>query len=382
MKSLTSIPFYLWKNTCRRWLEHPISPLSKILVPVLLGLLSIIVLSTFSVVERDLRQRLAESPAFTVVVEEFVTPDTAPTRLSRNLEEEMMWFERYGEKAFHCIRRPLMSAEWRGRSRVPVFVWRSEGLEYDANGELVQVPEPVFWDSNPARHGQLERFQLRRMNITARAVPVPEWIRRDLGVRQALAVPVQVVTTQMTKGFHNLMVLRLSSTAEVERAVMEMEGYYRAEGRQVQITSALELLENLERIYSIQRVVRGLIVFGCGAILAMILGSMAWLEYRQDAYLLALLRSFGSPTYSLLLHMLWENLLLVLIGMGLVWIGWPLLYDYAAERMQAVGLGITARPEITLGDQSTMVLAALLGCLLAMIPVGFGLRRKPGLILQ
>ena len=37
MKSWTLIPFYLWKNTFRRWFEYPVSPVSKMLIPALLG---------------------------------------------------------------------------------------------------------------------------------------------------------------------------------------------------------------------------------------------------------------------------------------------------------------------------------------------------------
>lgn len=382
MNSSTSIPFYLWKNTCRRWLEHPVSPLSKTLVPVLLGLLSIIVLSSFAVVESDLRKRLAESPAYTVVVEEFVTPSDAPTRLQLSLEEEFMWRDRYGAQSFHAIRRPLLTGKWQGRQRIPVFVWSSEETRHDEQGLPVQVADPVFWDTNKARAGQLESVTVNQMVIAARAEPMPEWLRRDLRVNQALAVPVEMFITQLTNGFHNLMVLRLNSTGEVEQTVTELNAFYRAEGRNVMITSAIELLQNLERISSIQAVVRSLIVLGCGAILALILGSMAWLEYRQDAYLLALLKSFGCPTLTLLLHMLWENLLLVLLGLAIVWIGWPILYAGASGQMQEAGLTVIERPAISWGDHATILLSALLGCLLAMVPVAIGLRRKPGLILQ
>ena len=382
MKSSTSIPFYLWKNTCRRWLEHPISPVSKILVPVLLGFLSIIVLSMFTVVERDLRQRLAESPAYMVMVEELVAAENAPTRLRRNLEEEVMWRDRYQDHDINSIRRLLMSAEWRGRQRVQVFVWNDPNDQFDENGRLIQVPDAVFWDSNPARQGQLERFLLKRTRLSAHAEPVPEWVQRDLRVQQALAVPVQMATAYLTRGFQNMMVLRFDSTAQVEDAVKELEAYYRAERRRVKITSALELLSDLERISSIQKVVRSLIVLGCGAILALILGSVAWLEYRQDAYLIALLRSFGSPAFVLLLHMLWENLLLVMIGLAIAWTSWPVFYSLASKQMQAVGLKITERPEISWGDHTTLLLAALLGCLLAMVPIAFGLRKPPGLTLQ
>lgn len=382
MKLWTSIPSYLWRNTCRRWLEHPISPLSKILVPALLSFLAIIVLSMFAVVESDLKRRLADSPAFTVVVEEFVTPDLAPTILQRTLEEELMWQEHYGGKTFHCIRRPLMSAEWRGRQRVPVYARLAESAEFSKDGELVQVPKVVFWDSNLARVGQRELVKLKRMQLAAEAVPMPEWMHRDLGIRQALAVPIQIAIPHLRKGFHNIMVLRLESQQEVEDAIKEMEGYYWAEGRQINATSALELLRGLERISTIQQVVRSLIVLGCGAILALILGSVAWLEYRQDAYLLALLKSFGTPSRSLLVHMLLENLLLVMTGLLIAWLTWPALYELAATQLEAVGLAFTERPSISIGDYATIVLSALCGCLMAMVPIGVGLRKPPGLTLQ
>ena len=64
MKFWTLIPFYLWKNTCRRWLEYPVSPVSKMLIPALLGFLAVIVLTLFGEIERELRLQLEKASVY------------------------------------------------------------------------------------------------------------------------------------------------------------------------------------------------------------------------------------------------------------------------------------------------------------------------------
>ena len=122
MKFWTSIPFYLWKNTFKRWLEYPVSPLSKILLPALLGVLAIIVLTLFQEVERELRDQLKKHSAYKVVVEEVVTGGSVPTILRRSYEEEVMWKDRYGA-ALRQLRRPLISASWDRTVNLPILTY-------------------------------------------------------------------------------------------------------------------------------------------------------------------------------------------------------------------------------------------------------------------
>ena len=125
-----------------------------------------------------------------------------------------------------------------------------------------------------------------------------------------------------------------------------------------------------------------MIVLGCGIILAMTLGSIAMARYRQDSYLLALLKSFGTPSIILLFHMFLENLLLVFAGIALVIAVWPQLYGMAGSKLASIGLNATSMPSIPSTDIAIIALSGFVGVVFAMVPVAIGLRKPAGLILQ
>lgn len=380
MKSWTLIPFYLWKNTCRRWFEHPVSPLSKVLIPALLGLLAVIVLALFGQIERELRLQLEKASVYAVYVNEFVSGENAPTLLRKSYEDELMWQERYGREAVRQLRQPLASAVWNQNQVVPVYGYTST---VDVGGGEAVPDPPVAWLLTEAAGAkQWEEIAIAGKHTLTRTATAPSWLRRGLSVSESVLAPIEMVEPLLNKGFINHTLADFSTIGEVRQFVTEVSAYHRADKRQIKITSALEILRNLERITGIQRVVRTLIVLGCGVILALVLGSIAWLEYRQDAYLLALLRSFGTPSFLLLAHMFLENLLLVFAGIGLARLLWVPLFDVSASKLHEIGLEAAGAPPLPASDVAIIFLAGGVGVLLAMIPVAFGLRRPAGLILQ
>jgi hypothetical protein len=352
------------------------------LIPALLGLLAVIVLTLFGEIERELRHQLEKASVYSVYVSEFVAAENAPTILRKSYEDELMWTSRYGEGVFRQLRQPLASAVWDRSISVPVYAYASpvEGLDA-GTGEM---DFPVTWlvTEPGARRRPWEEVSITDKRTLAKTADVPPWIRKGLSVSSALMAPVAMVEPILNQGFINHMLVDLRTVDEVQRFVTEAGAYYRADKRQIKIVSALEILKNLKRITDIQRIVRTLIVMGCGVILALTLGSIAWLEYRQDSYLLALLKSFGTPSFLLLLHMFMENLLLVLAGITLARLAWNPLYEMAAPRMQLIGLNTAGVPVLPAADLAIIVLAGVVGVVLAMIPVALGLRRPPGLILQ
>lgn len=382
MKSWTSIPFYLWKNTCRRWLEYPVSPCSKILIPSLLGVLAVIVLTLFSEIERELRDQLARNSAFTVYVSEFVAGDHAATILRRGDDEEVMWTRRNGADTIKQVRQPLVSAVWNHTQSIPLLAFSNASTDFVDVGGFDSPPAVWLLTNDVACHGQMEEISLSGKRTLAKGRAMPAWIGRELSMETAVAAPEEMMELFLRKGFINHTTASFKSIQDVERFVNDVSSYYRAEKRQVKIVSALGILKNLERITGVQRIVRTLIVMGCGIILSLTLGSIAWLEYRQDVYLLALLKSFGTSTVVLLIHMFLENLLLVLVGILVICLAWPPLYALAAPHLQAIGLHAAVMPTIPPGDVAIIVLACLAGVILAMVPVAVGLRKPAGLILQ
>lgn len=382
MKSWTSIVSYLWKNTCKRWLEYPVSPISKLLIPALLGILAIAVLSMFATIERELRDQLASSSAYTVMLDEFVSGDKAPTTLQRTYEEEILWGGAYPAGAVHYVRQPLMQAYWGSSKQIPVFAFREMPQVNGVPVDVTEPPAPLLLTTDSLRYGGLERIELQQAKLMVRVAPVPRWMQKGMSLEAAVAIPVEMAHGYLQRGFMVRMLADLGSMEKVSEFVTRTQAYYKAEQRRVQVHSALEVLENLERLTAMQRVVRSLIVLGCGIILALTLGAVAWLEYRQEVYLMALLRSFGTPPAFLLMHMLMENLIVVFAGLLCAWLVWPAMFELIIPQLQVMGLEAAVRPEVSVADQFAVVAAALTGVFLAMIPVAIGLRKPPGLILQ
>lgn len=382
MTSWTLIPFYLWKNTCRRWLEYPVSPFSKILIPSLLGFLALGVLTLFAEIEGKLREQLAESSVYTVSVSEFVGGEDAPTILRKTSDEEVLWAGRYGETRIRQVRQPLISISWEGSRNTPLLAYSSFMTEWREMQDIDAPPSVWLLTDDPAYRGRSVHVGIGNRQALAPVKPVPDWMRTGLSLQTAAVIPVEMIEAQLADGFINYTVADLRNIAEVEDFVKNTTAYYNAERRQVKIISALGILKNLEQINAIQGVVRTLIVMGCGIILALTLGSIAWLEYRQDSYLLALLKSFGTPSVVLLFHMFLENLLLVLSGIILVSTIWLPIYRMAGPQLESIGLKATTMPAIPPGDVAIILLSGLVGVIFAMVPVAFGLRKPAGLILQ
>ena len=382
MKSWTLIPFYLWKNTCRRWFEYPVSPLSKMLIPALLGFLAVIVLTLFGQIERELRIQLERASVYSVYISEFVGSEVASTLLRKSYEDEVMWTGRYGQNVVRQLRQPLASALWNRSQTVPVYAFTSAVDVIE--GESVDPDPPTVWLlTNVVGHQrEWEEISISGKQTLAKTAAAPLWIRRGLETSNAVLVPVEMVEPLLNQGFIIHTIADFNSIGEVQRFVSEVSAYHRADKRQIKIVSALEILKNLERITSIQRVVRTVIVLGCGVILALTLGSIAWLEYRQDSYLLALLKSFGTPSLLLLVHMFMENLLLVLAGILIARLAWKPLFEAAVPKLHSIGLQASGVPTLPPADVAIVFLAGGVGVFLAMVPVAFGLRRPAGLILQ
>src|SRR2546427_6143539 len=76
MKSSTLIASYLWKDTWKRWFEQPSSPLARLFVTGLLALVATVILVTFHLLERSLRDRLERFGLNTVLVRETVLADS------------------------------------------------------------------------------------------------------------------------------------------------------------------------------------------------------------------------------------------------------------------------------------------------------------------
>ena len=382
MKFWISIPFYLWKNTFSRWIEYPVSPVSKILVPFLLALLAAAVLVFFAKVEAELKARLSDKSIYTVTASEFVGADNASTLLRKSYEEEVMWGQRIGHENFKAVRQPTLSALINRVQSVPLLSYSSSLTDFPADQTSDHPPILRLLTPDRSYHRQSVEIIIGDRSAIAIGEPMPAWIEKEMMLPMVVMAPVEVIEPYLQRGFIYHTVARFDTIPQVESYVNEARAYYRAEHRQVRISSALELLKNLEQIQLMQKFARSMVVTGCCVILALTLGSVSWLEYRQESYLLALLRSFGTPVWLLFLHMLLENLLLVMAGIAIAFIAWRPLFVSLVPKMQSLGMASMNPASLPVADFAVIISAGIIGVCISMLPVAYGLRKPTGLILQ
>ena len=380
MRSWTSIPFYLWKNTCNRWIEHPVSPFAKILLPYLLALLGILVLVLFSQVERQLRDQLARQGLRTIVLTEVTMADEAPAMLIRSLSEESMWVGLFGRQQVNILRQPLASAVWQNRRGIPIIAYSTPLPGIPASDP---AKPGIFLLQSPLLSSSSQSLSVAEVHFQAQPAPMPAWMGRQLDHNLALAVPLSIVTPLLHNGFATTTLIELEDPNAVAHAQTTLEAYYKSENRRFRILSSIEILENLRNLSSTQSLIRSAIFLAIAFILALMLGNVAMLEYRQDAYLLALLRSFGVPRILLLAHTLLENCLLVGSGVVLAVVSWHPLSGLVTEHFGPMAsIRAIPRDAAAAADLATLFAAAAAGVFLSILPVTTGLRRPIGAVLQ
>lgn len=383
MKSLILIPSYLWKNTLKRWLENPVSPISKILVPLLLGLLATLVLVFFAEAENQLSKKLAAGNSFDVFITEQIVAFDNRITAEVTLAEEQMWLKAYKPQTLMMVRQIFVEAKWRNYSKpIPVIIYSDAFPELQIYRE--DTDAPTVWLLTKYADDLLDRevVTLSGKEVTAIPRTLPENLPNTIKEDTIIAIPIELAKPYLREGFSIHIHARFKNIQEVKDFVSQARAYYASEKRNIQLFSALEVLEGLEQLRQAQTYFRIGIVASCGIILALILGTIAWLEYRQEAYLLALLRSFGTPRTLLIIHCFLENCILVSIGIIASFYAWKPVYSLVVAEAKDLTLSPVTEIALNPADAQIILLAGILGVSLAMIPVAFGLRKQPGLILQ
>lgn len=379
MKSLILIPSYLWKNTFKRWWENPISPFSKVLVTTILSLLAILVLVFFSESRNQLLQRLKSSDSYTYYISEQISPNNSAVRLQQSLNEEQLWLKKFGKDQITYVRQTHQILRWQDKP-ISTVVYSSSSPElYE---QLNEHPQIWLLSTQSKFLKPIEDVYSDSVTISATTRQMPKEMAKHLGIDSAVAIPIEMAESTIASGFYIHLIANLNSIAEVEEFAAISDAYYSAEHIRTRTFSTLGLLQDIDTLNKLQTYIRIGIIATCGIISALIIGTIAWLEYRQESYLLALLRSFGTPRYLLLVHSFFENLILVGLGIISALLAWPQIYNVLIKSIDSVSMRNAAELQLPTLDVIIIVSASTLGVALAMIPVSFGLRKPAGLILQ
>lgn len=386
MTSLISIPAYLWRNTLRRWLENPASPATKFLVPFLFGLLALLVLGLLRGVEAELNNQLARSDLRSISVSEFVTAEEAENRYYAALEHRSQWADWC--KSNDLLLQAPLSASSSFFERMPVIAYIEPPSFIPLPESKPGGPRPALilsslpYTENFAAKGDfIEVAEAYR--IPAELAPMPSEFATVFQTKAIALVPAEMLELALTRAHTRLQILIPRDDVSPQRLESLIRMHAEAEDNDLRIFSAQAILEQLDQITRRQELARVLLGLGIAIILSLILGSLSLLEFRQEIYLFALLRSFGVRRINLFIHYLLETTLVTFSGgLAAIWVARQIIPYLISRQEGATKLTLPFSIDaVSASDFAILGIALLAGVVLSALPLLPGLRRPAGLML-
>lgn len=384
MISWILIPTYLLKNTLHRWWENLASPATKVLVPFLISCLALLVLGFLKTIEGSLSDQLTRDDLRAIQLSEGFYGDDAEQGVYTIVADRELWLP-YTD-IYESFQRVPVSVETRWMPQTPVLV-------YDQELSFVELPEAVpgepremFLLLNGKILNREETIVFQQISISVAVREMPELIAEVFGGKALIMIPLEVAEQILPQGFVQMQ--RLIPKAGTSPGALEerIRTYSNLEDRQIQISSSVAILERLEILLKGQQAARWVLGAIVTLILSLILASLSLLEFRQEAYLVALLRSFGVRSGTLLFHIFLESCFLTYLGVGLgiLVVGrfFPMALGRLAEMSGELNLKIPAPAVASEADLKLLFLAATVGVILATLPIMWGMRKRPGLVLS
>jgi hypothetical protein len=304
MKSWTLIASYLWKDTWSRWLEQPSSVLSRIFVGSLLVTVATVILVAFNLLERNLRARLESFGVNTIVTREMVVA-TEPLAMPNQPRPDLYApLKEFGDKI--RLRQFFLRANTPWQKEITVFSYDDEALAM--LGDLIHPKTPLIYLSDSLPEGGLVEMNLDRHQYTA-VVRRPNTFFRPLASESVLLLPQGWSPDAERIGYFETTLFRRNpDTLPILHFVTAIQHLFTAENRNPpQIQSALGMVKDLENLQARQAQWRSAMAGLLGLAVALVFGAIAVLEFRQNAYVSALLRSFGAPGKALYIRQWIEN---------------------------------------------------------------------------
>jgi hypothetical protein len=268
-----------------------------------------------------------------------------------------------------------------GDFSVPVFSVNPDDRWF----QLMGGGSPAILLTNRVQSGSVVEVRVGAAMMNARTHERSGWAER-LGPD-----PVLLISRDRIPRFGSYEVDRIDyveidgGKEQMLSAVSAIETLGREAGeRSLAVQHPLAVLEELERLQSTQKVWEYWIVMGFGGALALVMGAISALEYRERRYVGALLRSFGvHPAAIVLRH--WVEAA-VLGNACLLAAGWFTLC-LAPVILGSLGVPATATAQIDFAGFLTTNGPALLcfvnlGCLLSVIPVALAGFEAIGRVLE
>lgn len=382
MRQWILISSYLLRDICRRWLETPGALFARLLVATLLSLLLLFLQAAFQIAAHELEHRILQLGANNINV--------SLNRNSLNMDR--------GYPSLYTITEPLREHGDLLRLRMAFSNGTTElgesvrVLAY-ADSELPKLAAfaPAAFTGGALLASELAppnimlTVSVEGLNWQALTTKLPRRYADFADDHALLFMPEDSLAPLMEYGWRALALFSANETEAVPTIVDSLRQLLQSEGyRAYTIQSATGWQEELAELRLRQRQWQAGVAGACALLLVLVFGSIALLEYRQNAFIAALIRSFGIPRFALVGRYLMENVLLVAIA-GALAFGIAIQAHEPLFALAGFDPAWTNRAVLQpyqIESHPVLIAALALSALLSSLPVAVAMRRPVGKVLS
>lgn len=377
MKSSTLIGFYLWKDTWSRWLEQPGSFLARTIVTLLTVGLATVLLVAFHLLEKGLKERLDAFGLNSIVLNETVLPGQSASSLSR--------LDRFADLRFMgnwiACKQPFFHAKLSDSTYIPIITFDANALV--SMTSLVSRKTPYVLISNTRKPGMVVDFEVDN-SFTQAITVAPEPFIAPLVQGETMLMPENSFPEQENRGYVAMTLFQADEKAPpIQKIVSSLQDLIRLDGSTINIRSSISLYHELEELQSNQLRWRFLMAGLIGIVLSLIFGTISLLEFRQNLFISALLRSFGTPNLFLFLRYLFENMVIANMAALLAVVSVAFMHNFLFGSLNFPPTVLAVTKSAYMNKEIALIfLYVNFGALLSSLPIMFALRKPVGEILN
>ncbi len=374
--------FYLWKDIWRQWLTNPLSFGARIAVAVFLFALALGLERYFNSVERAIEVELQEMGLNRIVLSQNLYGEQIGV-LRGSLDGVMETAAAEADQYIYLRRVPQVAdVELAGRR--PIYGYRDTQLTalQKVFPEMTQPGAYLFAPELPT--GTRLSALIADLQIDLQVIGKSHFGFSALGIDRFILIPSEWIGWLEESGFTEVVVYQSphSSPESLESELAALSSLLRLEGLdEVNVQSGFALLERLETLRNQHARWSLLAELFAGLLIVIVFASTGFLEYRQSAYLSALLQSMGVGRGLLSMRYLFENLIL-LTG---AFLSAFLAVTFAVHHYLPQTFGVELTPltiqSIAPSLQDWLPLIVITATA-SFVPIGLGLRREVGCVLQ
>lgn len=376
MKSWILIVSYLWKDTWKRWFEQPGSVLARVVVTTVMVGISIIMLVAFAMQIHKVREQVKMIGVDSMKIVEYPMQEDLVFGES---EARFSSIAQWGELLL--LKKINISGNTSERERVDVMTYGISSILPLEN--YLKTGHKEFLLTDKYADGMIIEIEIGGRWIPAVCLhPTGEHSR--LLQRPTLFIPSDQYSSVEMRGYAQIYFFKRDEDgpdiSEIEEAVKLIDSV-ESRGR-VDVQSASYFKKQLDQMEKQQKVMRFTMAGLLGGALALIYGTLSILEFSQQRYVSALMRSFGVPRLFLAARSVLESIAIVnLVSFGVIY-GLRELHDKIYKVLRLQNMDVDLNTLYFSEEILWVVICVNLGVILSSIPTIRAMGKPVGKILS